>query len=93
MSHLSREIVTLVPMYPMQIFPNIALAILTTIDQIFPLFQRYMMENSTPEVDLVELCDTGILGDAKFIARYRNTRAYVFNANFSQFCVSYVDGN
>ena len=51
MSHLSREIVTLMPIYSLQIFPNFTLAILTTIEQIFPLFQRALVGNRTPEVD------------------------------------------
>ena len=35
----------------MQIFPNFALAILTTIEPIFPLFQRSLMASGTPKVD------------------------------------------
>ena len=37
----------------MQIFPNFALAILTTIEQIFPLIRRFLVGNRTPEVGLV----------------------------------------
>jgi len=35
----------------MQIVPNFALAVLTQIEQIFPLFQRIPTKNCTPEVD------------------------------------------
>ena len=51
MSHFLREIVSRTPIYPIQFFPNFALAVLTTIEQIFPLFQRDQVENGTPEVD------------------------------------------
>ena len=34
-------------------FPKFALAILATIEQIFPLFQRDLVVKSTPEVDQV----------------------------------------
>jgi len=33
--------------------PNFALAVMTKIEHIFPLFQRNRMENGTPEVDQV----------------------------------------
>jgi len=49
--YLSQEIVTRLPIYSMQIYPNIAIAILTTIEQIFSLFQRCLIKQSTPEVD------------------------------------------
>ena len=39
--------------YSMINFPNFALAILTTIEQIFLLFQYILMENCKPEVDQV----------------------------------------
>jgi len=51
MSDLSREIAALMPIYSRPIFYNFAFAILTTIEQIFPLFQRALVENGTPEVE------------------------------------------
>ena len=39
--------------YPGSLVSNISLAILTTIEQIFPLFYRGLVENGTPEVDHV----------------------------------------
>ena len=37
------------------------------------------------------VCGTGVIGDVTFIAGSRHTEADVFNANFSQFCVGYID--
>jgi len=59
MSHSSRDIVALMPVYSMQIFSNFALAILTSSEQIFPLFQGSLMENGTPEVDQLQFVTLG----------------------------------
>jgi len=53
MTHLSGEIATLMPVYSMQVFPNIAQAILMTIEHIFPSFLRSLVENSTPDASQV----------------------------------------
>ena len=51
--YLSQEIVTRLRIYSMQIYPNFAIAILTKIEQIFPLFERDLVDKGTPEVDQV----------------------------------------
>ena len=92
MSHLSRQIVTLMPLYSMQIFPNFGLAVMTTIEQICPIYypaqydRKWYARGRTGII-----CDTRILGDVTFIATNRHTDAYILNAFFSQFCVSSID--
>ena len=40
------------PVYSIQIFHNFALAMLTTIEQKFPIFQHAPVEKRTPEVEV-----------------------------------------
>ena len=93
MSLLSREIVKMMPKYSMQNFHKFALAILTpnlTDISIYPTLscrKKYARGRSSL------ISDTEISGDVTFIARNRHTGAYIFNANFTQFCVSYIDEN
>jgi len=93
MSHLSREIVTLVPIITFNakfsqfcvgcIDPNIT----PNITDIFVIPAHTDGELfASGRSGLV--CETGIFGDATFIAINRNTGAYLFNAKFSHFALA-----
>ena len=75
----------------MQIFPNIALTIFTTDEQIFQLFQRRLILEMYARGRSGINCDTVKLADVTFIARNRHTFAYALNANFSQYFTTNTD--
>ena len=89
MSHLRREILTLMPtQYFFRQFCD------SNIDDnwtdIFIIPTRSCSERYARGRSGI-ICDTGILGDVILIARNPHTDAYILNANFSQFWVSNID--
>ena len=93
MSHLSREIATLMPIYSLQNFTQFCVSYVdlngTDISTITAQSDGELYARSRSGIAQ----DTGILGDVTFIARNRYIGAYIFNANISQFCVCYIDEN
>ena len=74
----------------MQIFPYFALAMLTTLEQISSFFQRAFVKK-VRQRSITYNWGTGIFGDVTFVAKIRRIEGYIFNANFSQFCISNAD--
>jgi len=93
MSHSSREIATLLPIYSMPIFPNFALAILTQIETDISIIPERSGREWYVRGRSGIICDNGILDDVTFIARNRHTDAYILNVILCQFYVSYVEDN
>jgi len=93
MSHLSREVAALMPIYSLQNFTQFCVSYVdlngTDISTITAQSDGELYARGRSCIPQ----DTGILGDVTFIARNRHTGVYIFNGNFTQFCVSYVDDN